>query len=87
MIVFQGTAQRSFYPITNHVPYFFFRKRNHDQVYEEIHDTNPVHGRVGPRNVLHRRSAFPWRIPAGRKKLCYLQVGQRPQVSMYMQNF
>lgn len=54
----------------------FSSKRNHDQVHEEIHDPNPVHGRVGPGHVLHWRTAIPWGFPVGRKELCHLQMGQ-----------
>ena len=53
------------------------RIREHDTVHEEIHDSNTVHGRVGPGYVLHWRPAFPWSVAVGRKELCYLQMGQR----------
>ena len=70
----------SYFSITNYLFSVSNRIREHDTVHEEIHDSNTVHGRLGPGYVLHWRPAFPWSVAVGRKELCYLQMGQREQV-------
>ena len=46
-----------------------------DPVHEEIHDSNAIHGCVGPGHVLYWRAAVSGRVSVGRQELCYLQMG------------
>lgn len=55
------------------------RVRQHDPVYEEVHDPDPVHWCLGSRDILYRRSVIPWSFTVGKQKFCYLQMVDNKQ--------
>ena len=58
----------------------------HDAVHEKIHDSNAVHGRMGPGYILHWQPALSGCFAVRRKELRDLQMGRRTQVCTRLLN-